>query len=104
MIGRSDRIRTYDPCVPNAVLYQTEPHSDDFFKRLNLYRLMAVLASNSYGFKDKSLSYQHIHTQSGQAHLHPFSMPFATHTAQHTKPAHEHHRNSKTTHRGDSHR
>src|SRR5262249_12435218 len=26
--GRSDRIRTYDPCVPNAVLYQAELHSD----------------------------------------------------------------------------
>ena len=26
--GRSERIRTSDPCVPNAVLYQTEPHSD----------------------------------------------------------------------------
>ena len=26
--GRSGRIRTCDPCVPNAVLYQTEPHSD----------------------------------------------------------------------------
>ena len=28
MIGRSGRIRTCDPCVPNAVLYRTEPHSD----------------------------------------------------------------------------
>jgi hypothetical protein len=27
-IGRSDRIRTCDPCVPNAVLYQAELHSD----------------------------------------------------------------------------
>ena len=26
--GRSGRIRTCDPRVPNAVLYQTEPHSD----------------------------------------------------------------------------
>ena len=26
--GRSDRIRTYDPCVPNAVLYRAELHSD----------------------------------------------------------------------------
>lgn len=26
--GRSERIRTSDPCVPNAVLYQAEPHSD----------------------------------------------------------------------------
>ena len=26
--GRSDRIRTCDPCVPNAVLYQAELHSD----------------------------------------------------------------------------
>src|ERR1700723_3320808 len=26
--GRSGRIRTCDPCVPNAVLYRTEPHSD----------------------------------------------------------------------------
>ena len=25
--GRSSRIRTCDPCVPNAVLYQTEPYS-----------------------------------------------------------------------------
>ena len=28
MNGRSGRIRTCDPRVPNAVLYQTEPHSD----------------------------------------------------------------------------
>src|SRR5258708_11604367 len=27
-IGRSGRIRTCDPGVPNAVLYQTEPHSE----------------------------------------------------------------------------
>src|SRR6202047_3120016 len=27
-LGRSGRIRTCDPCVPNAVLYRTEPHSD----------------------------------------------------------------------------
>ena len=27
-VGRSDRIRTCDPCVPNAVLYQAELHSD----------------------------------------------------------------------------
>src|SRR5580698_10918693 len=26
--GRSGRTRTCDPCVPNAVLYRTEPHSD----------------------------------------------------------------------------
>ena len=26
--GRSDMIRTCDPCVPNAVLYQAELHSD----------------------------------------------------------------------------
>ena len=26
--GRSGRIRTCDPCVPNAVLYRAEPHSD----------------------------------------------------------------------------
>src|ERR1700751_1555639 len=31
--GRSGRIRTYDPCVPNAVLYRAEPHSD-FRRRL----------------------------------------------------------------------
>ena len=29
IIGRSGRIRTCDPRVPNAVLYQTEPHSDE---------------------------------------------------------------------------
>src|ERR1700744_5000697 len=28
MSGRSGRIRTCDPCVPNAVLYRAEPHSD----------------------------------------------------------------------------
>ena len=27
--GRSDRIRTYDPLVPNKVRYQTALHSDD---------------------------------------------------------------------------
>ncbi len=27
-VGRSDRIRTCDPCVPNAVLYQAELHSE----------------------------------------------------------------------------
>ena len=27
-IGRGKRIRTSGPCVPNAVLYQAEPHSD----------------------------------------------------------------------------
>ena len=27
-IGRSDMIRTCDPCVPNAVLCQAELHSD----------------------------------------------------------------------------
>ena len=26
--GRDERIRTSDPSVPNAVLYQTEPHPD----------------------------------------------------------------------------
>src|SRR3569623_1302437 len=26
--GRSGRMRTCDPCVPNAVLYRAEPHSD----------------------------------------------------------------------------
>src|SRR5258705_11478015 len=26
--GRSGRIRTCDPCVPKAVLYRAEPHSD----------------------------------------------------------------------------
>src|ERR1700761_6342764 len=28
ILGRSGRIRTCDPCVPNAVLYRAEPHSD----------------------------------------------------------------------------
>ena len=28
MNGRSDRIRTYDPLVPNQMRYQTAPHSD----------------------------------------------------------------------------
>ncbi len=28
-IGRSDRIRTYDPLVPNEVRYQTALHSDN---------------------------------------------------------------------------
>ena len=28
LIGRSDRIRTYDPLVPNEVRYQTALHSD----------------------------------------------------------------------------
>lgn len=28
IVGRSGRIRTCDPCVPNAVLYRAEPHSD----------------------------------------------------------------------------
>jgi hypothetical protein len=27
-LGRSDRIRTYDPRLPKAVLYQAELHSD----------------------------------------------------------------------------
>ena len=27
-LGRSDRIRTYDPLVPNEVRYQTALHSD----------------------------------------------------------------------------
>jgi hypothetical protein len=27
-VGRGERIRTSDPCVPNAVLYQAEPHPD----------------------------------------------------------------------------
>ena len=27
--GRSERIRTFDPRLPKAVLYQTELHSDD---------------------------------------------------------------------------
>lgn len=27
-IGRSERIRTSDPCLPKAVLYQAELHSD----------------------------------------------------------------------------
>ena len=27
-IGRSERIRTSGPCVPNTVLYQAELHSD----------------------------------------------------------------------------
>ncbi len=26
--GRGDGIRTHDLCVPNAALYQTEPHLD----------------------------------------------------------------------------
>ena len=29
--GRNDRIRTYDPLVPNQVLYQAELHSVTFF-------------------------------------------------------------------------
>jgi hypothetical protein len=28
LLGRSDRIRTYDPRLPKAVLYQAELHSD----------------------------------------------------------------------------
>ncbi len=28
MIGRSERIRTSDPLVPNEVRYQAAPHSD----------------------------------------------------------------------------
>jgi hypothetical protein len=28
MIGRSERIRTSGPCVPNTVLYQAELHSE----------------------------------------------------------------------------
>ena len=28
LIGRGDRIRTYDPHVPNVVLYQAELHPD----------------------------------------------------------------------------
>lgn len=30
MIGRGDRIRTCDPCLPKAVLYQAELHPDLF--------------------------------------------------------------------------
>src|SRR5699024_11664624 len=38
--NRNDRIRTCGLCVPNAAIYQTEPHSETiyaFFTRLNYY-------------------------------------------------------------------
>ncbi len=28
VFGRNERIRTFDPCLPKAVLYQAELHSD----------------------------------------------------------------------------
>ena len=31
MNGRDDRIRTYDPLVPNQVLYQAELHPDNIY-------------------------------------------------------------------------
>lgn len=47
--GRSERIRTSDPCVPNAVLYQAELHSDSCVSSdLSIYRsLSTVKESNS---------------------------------------------------------
>ncbi len=32
LIGRSERIRTFDPCLPKAVLYQAELHSEELRK------------------------------------------------------------------------
>ena len=34
-IGRSTRIRTLDPLVPNQVRYQTAPHSDSQYSNLS---------------------------------------------------------------------
>ena len=51
--GRSDRIRTYDPYVPNVVLYQTEPHSE-----------VPGAASVSSGFSDSGQR-QHRPAQAG---------------------------------------
>ena len=36
--GRSDRIRTYDPLIPNEVRYQAALHSDMFLMRLRSLR------------------------------------------------------------------
>ena len=33
--GRSERIRTSGPCVPNAVLYQAELHSDALLEAIS---------------------------------------------------------------------
>ena len=35
LLGRSTRIRTLGPCVPNAVLYQTELHSELFLSNFH---------------------------------------------------------------------
>ena len=54
-IGRSTRIRTLDPLVPNQVRYRTAPHSEDeIITRLSIHvnvdggsRSVAYLVSNT---------------------------------------------------------
>ena len=53
--GRDDRIRTCDLCVPNAALYQTEPHLVNQLKHYNtLFRKNQVLFEKSYAKVPKS--------------------------------------------------
>ena len=40
LIGRGERIRTSDSCVPNAVLYQAELHPE-----FQIFRIAALLRS-----------------------------------------------------------
>ncbi len=40
--GRGDRIRTYDPLVPNQMRYQTALHPDIFTNALNCSLIRAV--------------------------------------------------------------
>ena len=51
LIGRGERIRTSDSCVPNAVLYQAELHPDCgkvlWLRRLLLRRSMPAYADRS---------------------------------------------------------
>lgn len=42
LTGRSERIRTFDPCLPKAVLYQAELHSDASFHAACLYARAAL--------------------------------------------------------------
>ena len=55
LFGRDDGIRTHGLCVPNAALYQTEPHLDIKFyngEKLNVKLCSALLAAYTCGTRN----------------------------------------------------
>ena len=55
-VGRGERIRTSDSCVPNAVLYQAELHPDGEFQYLRVTAKAANSSKLSLYFESGSMA------------------------------------------------